>query len=557
MMRRWTREARLSLARLPGLGRAPDMPAHTFRDLWPGDATRGALMLRGVFRFDMRDYPLTVQDWEHKDLPVAVRRWLHGFTWLRDLRALGNDEARLQARAIVASWIDHLPTDPLIADAATTGERLAAWMGHFDFFAASADMVYRQRLMDRLLIEGRTIAALLPLPVQGWRGLSALRGLLAAALSIPSQSGFFSRFLRYLEQELDRLMLPDGCLADRSPEAQFQAVRELVEMSAMLRAAQIPPPPPLSAGLARLCPVLRAMRHGDGGLALFNGASVHDGQTVETMLNLGARQKIVASAMPDGGFYRIVNGKSLLIVDGGMPPPPGFDATAQAGTLSFEFSHGRQRVFVNCGSARTGAWAKALRATAAHTSLTLDNRSCIDFSPGGGVARRPGKVTATHLAQDGAHWLDLSHDGYRAPLGANWRRRLYLGRDGQELRGEETVEGERRVQMVLRFHIHPDISAQISDDQDEVLLTIDGAFWRFRQEGGTLALEESVYLGDGDAVPALQIVVTAPSPDAAAVAEEEKEEEAVGETPASPRKPAAVERPFHHVVQWVFERAPD
>ncbi|GBR28106.1 heparinase II/III family protein [Kozakia baliensis] len=515
MLRRWARDARLSLARLPsfpGLARAPSAPVHTIRELWPGNPDDGALLVTGRFRFENRVYTLDTQDWEHRNLPTAARKWLHGFTWLRDLRALGSDEARLCARAIVASWLDQPPIDPLVLDASATGARIAAWMGHYDFFAASADDAFRQLLMDRVLVEGRLIAALLPLPPNGWQNLTAFKGLLAAAVTIPSQTGFLSRFLRYLDQELEHLLLPDGCVCERSPEAQFQAARELAEMSAIMRMAQMPPAESVTKGLAWICPVLRAMRHADGGLALFNGAVEHDQSFIENVLQQGARQRLLAPAMPDGAFWRLSPGKALLIVDAGVPAPSGYDRMAHGGPLSFEFSYGRQRLFVNCGSAQAGAWEQALRETAAHTTMVLDGRSCVDFGPDGGLSRRPAHVTASHQTQSGAHWLDMAHDGYRASLGATWQRRLYINAEGEDLRGQEVVEGEREVSLALRFHLHPSVEAQLSPDHDEVLMHAGGMIWRFRQENGVLSLEESVYFGGEKPVRTLQIVVTAPKP---------------------------------------------
>lgn len=157
-----------------------------------------------------------------------------------------------------------------------------------------------------------------------------------------------------------------------------------------------------------------------------------------------------------------------------------------------------------------GAWEQALRATAAHTTMVLDDRSCVDFAANGGLSRRPVHVTATQQAQGGAHWLEMSHDGYRATLGATWHRRLYLGADGDELRGEEIVEGERTIPMALRFHLHPGIEAQISDERDEVLLHVDDMIWRFRNDGGALSVEDSVYAAGGKLERTSQIVVTAP-----------------------------------------------
>ena len=67
-----------------------------------------------------------------------------------------------------------------------------------------------------------------------------------------------------------------------------------------------------------------------------------------------------------------------------MTPKPGsgpavagaFGVAAHAGCLSFEFSTGNQRLVVNCGiSHNEPRWRSALRATAAHSTLTLADRS--------------------------------------------------------------------------------------------------------------------------------------------------------------------------------------
>lgn len=540
------RSTRLSLARvpaLPGLGRAPSEPGLVTRDLWNGDAARGARMLRGSLPFDGHRFPFPEdgrETWERAALPPEARAYLLGFSWLRDLRTLGTDEARLRARALVGSWLDHPPTDPLIADACVTGSRLAAWLGNYDFFAASADDGFRQRLMDRILVEARTIAALLPLSNQGWRGLSALRGLLAAALALPGHRGLLLRFQRYLGPELERLVLTDGGFAERSPEAQFQGARELAEIAAMLRTAQISPPISLGTTSEKVCAALRAMRHGDGGLALFNGAFEHKSSDIEQVMHYGARQRLLAPGLPDTGFIRIALGRALLLVDAGKPPPPGFDRGTHAGTLSFEFSVQRQRLIVNCGAAFDGAWAQALRETAAHTALVPDGRSSSDFAPSGGLSRRPVNVRAEHQAQNGAHWLDLSHDGFRASLGATWQRRLYLGQDGEDLRGEEVFEGERETPLALRFHLHPQVEAHLAPDADEVLLHAGGMIWRFRQEGGVLSLEDSIYRGSGLPEPTLQIVVRAPIP--TPPPEEPSSPEPAGETESAADTAAPVEQ---------------
>ena len=113
----------------------------------------------------------------------------HSFTWLRDLRALGTDAARLRARALVAEWIAAAPSDALAHRPDVAGARIAAWLGHYDFFAAAADDVFRQRLMARLVSDARSLSAALPAEELDARALTALKGLIAAAVALPEHAG--------------------------------------------------------------------------------------------------------------------------------------------------------------------------------------------------------------------------------------------------------------------------------------------------------------------------------------------------------------------------------
>ena len=104
---RWLRDARRAMARLPNLrmGRIPDAPVLPVRDPWPGDAGRGARLVKGELELAGSTRPLRPGIWGDTSGSPALRTAAHSFTWLRDLRALGTDAARLRARALVADWI--------------------------------------------------------------------------------------------------------------------------------------------------------------------------------------------------------------------------------------------------------------------------------------------------------------------------------------------------------------------------------------------------------------------------------------------------------------------
>jgi uncharacterized heparinase superfamily protein len=509
---RWLRDARRAMARLPALrtGRVPDAPALPVRDPWPGDPARGARIIKGELEISGNLRAIYPGGWTDPSGSPVLRAVANGFTWLRDLRALGTDSARLRARALVSDWIATASADPLAQRPDVAGARIAAWLGHYDFFAASADDLFRQRLMARLVWDARNLAATLPADELDARSLTALKGLVAAAVALPEHAGFLSRALRLLPQEIGRQVFPDGCHAERSPVAQLSALQDLTETRALLQGAGVQPPGALSGAIERMAAALRALRHGDGGLTLFNGSKEDDAQLIDLVLAQAGRAGRGPAALADGGFQRLQAGRTVLIVDCGAPPPPGLDRFAHAGTLSVELSVGRDRMIVNCGAcpATNGEWHDASRATAAHSTLVIADVNSSELRADG-LGRRPEAVDAQGQEANGAQWLEASHDGWFKPFGAIHRRSLYVAENGDDVRGEDAVEAPTAQPYTLRFHLHPGVSASLQQDQEAVLLRLpSGSGWRFRADGARLSLEESVYLGSLQPRRTEQIVLT-------------------------------------------------
>lgn len=508
-LRRWTRDARLTFAMrnpLGGFSRVPAAPALTLRDLWPGNPTVGERLVRNQSVFEGVVRHLQHLQWDNPAWPEEYRRWLQGFTWLRDLRELGAESARIKARSMVATWMGQPASERPVADPSITGARLAAWLSYYEFFAAAADDDFRQNLMATLIMEARSIMALMPEEARGWRALTALKGLLAVAVAIPDHQEFLSRYLKLIEHEIEQQFLADGSHITRCPEDQFQAVRELAEMLSILQTARLPLPTRLMEAADRAAPALRAMRHADGGLMLFNGSRERDPQLIEQVLNRASRGRVVAASLPESGYMRLTSGRAMLFADAAGPAPAGYDSTAHAGMLSFEFSSGRQRIIVNCGASTQRGWTEALRYPAAHSVLEMGGLSPIERDQSGTITRKP-NVTRAHATQNGAHWLHMTHDGYKPQGGGVYSRQLYMGKDGQTLRGAEALEETDTRNFCVRFHLHPDIT--VEEIEHGFLLYTQEESWLF-QANVPAYLEDSVYLGSGQRVDSLQIVLCPP-----------------------------------------------
>ncbi|MFB9969354.1 heparinase II/III family protein [Pseudoroseomonas cervicalis] len=520
----WLRGARKVIAGLRPV-KVPEAPARAFRDLWPGDATRGHRLLRGECEVCGTARPLTTaeeggQGWAEGSGAPPWRAAVHGFAWLRDLRALGTDGARLRARDLTADWLAQGSEQPIAALPEVVGARLSAWLGHWDFLAATAEDGFRRALMVRLAQDARGLVASLPAEARHRGGLAALKGALAASVAL-AEEAWVARCLRVLPQEIERQILPDGAHVERSPGQLLLAVQDLIEIRNLLHGAGLEAPPHLALALDRAAPALRLFRHGDGGLALFNGTRDEGAALVDLVLTQGQARGRAPLILPEAGFQRLQAGRTLVIADCGAPPegrgapapgglPRHADRYHHAGTLAFEMSVGRDRLIVNCGAAPAaeGAWRDALRATAAHSTLVLADTNSSELREEG-LGRRPEAVEAERQEANGAQWLDASHDGYRRGFGALHRRRLYLSESGDDLRGEDSVEGEEIPAYAVRFHLHPGVVASPQQEENAVLLRLpSGASWRLRASRARLTVEESVFMA-GEPRRTSQVVLSA------------------------------------------------
>ena len=94
------------------------------------------------------------------------------------------------------------------------------------------------------------------------------------------------------------------------------------------------------------------------------------------------------------------------------------------------------------------------------------------------------------------------------------QRRLTLSPNGTMLSGIDRLtrtaprRGRENTPFAVRFHIHPDIRLSTSQGGGALLKLASGDGWRFQASGGTLSIEESIYVGSGNPRRTEQLVVS-------------------------------------------------
>lgn len=511
------------LARWRLAGRAPTHLAVAPPDLRPANPQVAVDIYHGRFPLDGHAFePGGISPFGVTDASPAWRAALHGFRWLRHMRAAGSGLAAVNARALVSDWIEsHGRRVGGIAWAPdVVAQRIVAWLAHAPTVLAStvngaADQDFERAFLRSLGLQVRFLRIAAPeMPVAAQR-LQARAALAFAALCLPASEAALRRAGAGLAHELDRQVLPDGGHVSRNPEVLADLLLDLLPLRRTYASRGVAPPAALAAAIERMLPMLRFFRHGDGTLARFNGvgATAHD--RVDAVLRHDEAQEPPPRAAPFSGYQRLEMGGTLVIADTGPVPPPGASEEAHAGCLSFELSSGaapaRPRHFiVNAGTDRFGApdFRPLGRATAAHSTAVLEDTSSARFRPvpaaGGGhgapLAGGPRHVPSERLDTADTQAVTASHDGYLQRFGLIHHREIRLSEDGNLLGGVDRFlrpgkgpprPGRDRV--ALRFHLHPEVEL-LRDKQGATVIHVPGGdYWTLHSPDLAPGVEESIF----------------------------------------------------------------
>lgn len=460
-------------------------------DPMPGDATRGAAFLNGDMILAGRRRPVGAHPFDADIKSRQAIAELHGFSWLRDLAALSAPTAREGAAMLVRDWLNHHDRWHAVTwapDVAAT--RVLAWISHLDLVTESGGEPLRADMAQSAAAQLKHLAGLVrnrrALPADPETACAIGTALIAGAIAIPDQEAWMAPGLDCLKRVIARDFGSDGGPTDRSPETALAILALLVQARLALRAAKQQTPDFLADALARLGPAVKTTQMGDGALAAFNGGGNAQSPMVSAVLAAAGVKGAPPRSLPDWGFERLQGGQTVIVADAGA---------AHRGALSFEMSAGRHRLVVNCGAHpdETTEWARVLRATAAHSTLTINDT---DALPTDGARRAELGLTVRRNEREGSSLVQLGHEGYRKAFGIVHNRDLYLSEAGDDFRGKDSLVGGAGA-FSLRFHLHPDVGAMALEGGDAVLLKLPGGKgWRFRCSGARPVLEESVYLGD-------------------------------------------------------------
>ncbi len=466
----------------------------------------------------------------------------HQFGWLRDMRDYGGSQARINARHFILGWItenrhwsDHVWHPQMVS------RRLKMMILMWDWFAAPASSDDQADFL-------RTMRAHYIQLGKDWRRLAVSDNRLDSLSSLILGAAFLDTadelqdLCTALIDEARSQIFNDGCHASRQPDRHFSMLRCLIEARLGLAAmvARLPKDAAAATYLASLDDIIMRMgalarmwRHSNGDLLNILGSYESQSNIIGEILDRAVSKGRITNHASDSGFIRLASSRSTMLMNIAPKAPdmPKFfnnGGVIDGGALAIEFSHGNHKIITNTGQLKSyqqdnPALAKPLASTPAFSTLTIDKMNSSDLSDEGASPKPIRRIAmATHSERGAASsgfLAEAEHNGYESVYGLLHRRRIFLSTDGSDLRGEDSLRytgapGPIPSEAVIRFHLHPRISAKLSVGGD-VLLRIGSTttIWHFKAQSDKgacrIELDDSIFNDGKTIVKTTQIVLLA------------------------------------------------
>ena len=475
-------------------------------DFWGGDPDKGRKIISGYINFFGEGINYKNDIWESNKASKLWNQHLHSFDWLRNLRAVGTNKARLFIRRNVSKWLKNNKNWVRTTwDKEILARRVVNLLTNLSFFYETADEDFKNQLSKNINKQCLFLFGKFNNQIQKKNKIYVVKAYVLASLSFKNLSHKLNFSLKKLSELINLNLSDDGMHYLRSPSEHLRFLQSLIDIKLYLGAAKIKIPLELNNTIYLMSSVLKFFKIGNGELSIFNKYDFIEKNLVEKVLKRANSRVTIPPELKTSGFIRVNKNRLNLIMDCGSPSIE----DTQAGTLSFEMSHGSEKIIVNCGSPfiNNKEWGHAMRSTAAHSTVNIDNVNSSDIFFNKKSQTRIAKAFYQKFIKGNNYWINTKHFGYYDIFGLVHNRRLYVETNNLVIKGEDfftakdNLEAQNTHVMNLRFHIHPDIKLSVTESKRKAVLQLKNNLgWEFICSEPKIEIKEGIYLGSNKIV---------------------------------------------------------
>ncbi|CAH6868510.1 Heparinase [Vibrio chagasii] len=443
----------------------------------------------GGAEYRFLNHQVKVTDWN--DLRQE-KLWLYNLHYFDDLNAIGRRDRKEVHRELIASWIEKNP--PLKGNGwepYPQSLRIVNWIKWF-LSGNQPEATWQQSLWQQAAVLEQD----LEYHLLGNHLFANAKALIFAGCYFEGRDAtrWLETGLSILDEELKEQILDDGGNFELAPMYHNIMLADVLDIINLTAVYQSPELEKRIIGLRNLAKKMltwmNVMTHPNGDVALFNDSANGIAGTADKLndyaFQLGVDVKLddeLVTHLKDSGYVKLMVGQQSAFLDVAKVGPDYIPGHAHADTLSFEWSYGKQRVFVNSGTSVYGLGAERLRQrkTAAHNTVVVDEQDSSEVWSGFRVARRAYPSIPILNSTGGTLTVECSHNGYMRLVGKVTHSRKWIMSDDSFLISDK-LSG-RYLTAKAHYHLHPDIKIKRNDDVIYLVLpcgkllqlTIEGA----------------------------------------------------------------------------------
>ena len=341
---------------------------------------------------------------------------MHSFDWLNEFKATGGINFLKKSRNLILDWNSckyklnsDVWKDILVA------RRIINLSIAFDFYGLSADENFQKKITDLIYFHFKHLVIINKLhPEKNDLDIEISKSLLLTS-NIFGNKNLFINIINLIKKQTKNQINANGFHKSINIFEQARFIHQLVEIKNILLFYNYDGWPEIDFIIIDMLSLLKNFFHKDLSLPLFNATNNMKRDYVMHIANLQKDIKIKKLLNISDGIVVVDANKTRLFFDITKPNSKLLNKKIHSGTLSFEMSHGNEKIITNCGSPEKymGKNQVFFRYSAAHSTITINNTNISELSEKSGYRRIPQNIKNSSEELKDYFVISGSHDGYK------------------------------------------------------------------------------------------------------------------------------------------------
>ena len=209
-------------------------------NLWAGNPDEGKKIIDGFLSFYGEGVAFNERVWGKNNASINWNEELHTFEWIKDVKALGTNKARLFLRDNIREWIKYRRNwDSLSWRNDILAKRISNLMSNMSFFYNTADENFQKKFTKLINKQSIHLINTYKKEDYGDKKIFVAKAIILAALSFKNLSRKLNLGINFLEQVIHKDISEDGLHYLRSPSEQFIFLQSLIDIKNFLGLSKI------------------------------------------------------------------------------------------------------------------------------------------------------------------------------------------------------------------------------------------------------------------------------------------------------------------------------